>query len=101
MFKHKTILKHNSKCDVPTYKESTTPNIMPYEPYHVLRKSRGVRRRIEVVRFWLPGTGLFVCFCDVADIAELNKKAPARQRRADWIARSDGFAFHSRFAKID
>lgn len=32
----------------------------------------------KVARFWLPGTGLFVCFSDPADIAEMNNKARAR-----------------------
>jgi cytochrome P450 len=28
----------------------------------------------KIVRFWIPGTGLFVCCADVDDVAELNKK---------------------------
>lgn len=32
----------------------------------------------KIVRFWLPGSGLFVCCSDVDDVAELNKKCVER-----------------------
>lgn len=32
----------------------------------------------KIVRFWLPGTGLFICFFDTEDIAEMNKLCEGR-----------------------
>jgi cytochrome P450 len=32
----------------------------------------------KMVRFWLPGSGLFICCSDVDDVAELNKKCTGR-----------------------